>query len=139
MPMQIGQRRYFLARPDILTPDIGLTVGIPHPSADPSERRPGQIGEVIASEWVGMSHTEIGHAQAWDTRPMAPWCCGSATSSTATGAMIPRSTRASSCCGAASSGRSWEDIYDVDRWQDFLSSQGYVSFTNRAFVKELGQ
>jgi hypothetical protein len=133
MPMQVGQRMYFLARPYILTPDLRLTVGIPHPSADPSERRPGQIGEVIASEWVGMRHTEIGHAQAWG------YPADGATSSTGTGAMIPRSTRASSSCGAASSGRSWADIYDVDRWQDFLRSLGYVSFTNRAFVKELGQ
>jgi hypothetical protein len=55
------------------TPAITLTVTLSPPSTDADT-----VGEVVASEWTGRRHREIGQAQAWDyprDRLLMVWEC----------------------------------------------------------------
>jgi hypothetical protein len=55
-----GTRIYVMARPYILEPDYTLTVGMyPRPTEQ------GAIGEVLATDWVGMKERVVGQGQAW--------------------------------------------------------------------------
>ena len=54
-----GFRTYVHAKPYVSEPSIDLTVGL-----YPTETEQGAIGEVLASDWVGMRQREIGQAQA---------------------------------------------------------------------------
>src|SRR2546426_1006269 len=49
-----------MLKPYILEPKITLTVGL-----YTSETTDQAVGEVLSSDWEGMRHREIGHAQAW--------------------------------------------------------------------------
>ncbi len=68
-----GTRSYVLLRPYLLVPDITITVGLfPQPTAQ------GAIDQVLASEWEGVRHVDIGNAQAWyypQDRLIVLWEC----------------------------------------------------------------
>jgi hypothetical protein len=61
-----GARGYAHARPDVLEPEVTLTVGL-----FPIPRGGGAVGEVVDAAWEGMRHAEIGQVQALPRRPVA--------------------------------------------------------------------
>ncbi len=146
-----GTRIYVMARPYILEPDYRLTVGV-YPQ--PTEQGLGGLGEVAASDWVGMRPRQIGQAQAWlypQDRTLIIW-----------EAYLPDfcradDPRADENLHALWDGfesfllqhlahpieriitPSWEPISEEahEQWQEFLTQRGYAAVGNRAFVKRL--
>lgn len=143
-----GQRTYYHARAYVLQPEISLTM-----SVYPTIRDTGAIGEVVASEWAGMRHVEIGTAQAWyypaPDRLLVLWECllfhwvrkenpleDETLSTVWTGferfllERLPGAKRIVT--------PSWEpDVPDQSTFQEFLSQRGYRQFNERAFAKNL--
>jgi hypothetical protein len=140
-----GNRSYSHAQPYVLEPEITLIVGLyPAPSTS------GAVGEVVASDWEGMRHHEIGQAQAWyypldrllllweyylfdvyrrpdpvaDPALAILWQGFEAT-------LLARFPEAERVATPA-----WEDIYERPAWERFLSQQGYRPGPPGVFVKD---
>ena len=111
------------------------------------------VGEVLASEWEGMRHREIGQAQAWYyplDRLLVLWECylfdqwrqddpvGDPALAGVwrgfEGELLARFRRPQRVATPA-----WEDLYERPAWQAFLTRQGYEPATPGVFVKGLGE
>jgi hypothetical protein len=146
--LQVGPRSYLHARAYILEPDIHLSVSLcPNPPSD------NVVGEVMGTEWQGMRHRELGNAQAWlypADRTAVLWEAYlfdhyRLEDPLADQTLITFWTGMEQVIADHVPGveriitPSWEDVYDRALWQQFLRERGYRSFTNRAFIKELGR
>lgn len=148
IPLQFknAQRLYVHAQPYILVPEIFLTVDI-----DPRATGPGPVGEVVESNWEGMSQRQIGNAQAWqypDDRLLMLWECflnphyrqrdplqDPTLKLVWTGferVLLERFPTTERLATPA-----WEDLYQRDVWQEFLRQQDYQPFERAAFAKEV--
>jgi hypothetical protein len=140
-----GSRTYIHAKPYVLAPEITLTVDL-----FPTPRETGAVGEVVASDWEGMRHVEIGQAQAWYYPPdqlLVLWECylfdrwrvadpvhNPALAALWLGFERQLLTRFPEAERVATP--SWEDIYERPAWQAFLANQGYTPAVHGAFVKK---
>src|SRR5215211_202643 len=59
-----GSRTYIHAKPYVLAPEITLALDL-----FPTPHETGAVGQVVASDWEGMHHVEIGQAHAWYYAP----------------------------------------------------------------------
>lgn len=140
-----GVRTYFHGKPYQLEPDYRLTIAL-HPVPPPS----GEVGVVEEASWEGLRQREIGQAQAWyypEDQILILWECfleqsfrsGLPTEDPLHQA-IWRAWEGSLVDHAPGVRRivtTWEDLYDREHWQQFLSSQGYQPVTPAAFAKEV--
>ncbi len=141
-----GARVYIQARPYILEPEITLTIGtydVPTPE--------GVVGEVLSSQWEGLTHRDIGQAQGWGypaDRVAVLWECylfdryrDRALSQDRTMVTLWAGVERLLLTQLPGLERivtpSWEDIYELPDWQAFLARQGYRCFSERAFLKEV--
>lgn len=141
-----GERIYFHARPYILVPDIRITIGAY------GQPEGSKIGDVLSSEWEGMRHQEIGNAQAWSypsDRLLIIWEAylfdhyrepnpteDEALKTIWIGfeTLLLEHARGAERIATPA----WEPLYEEGAlWQDFLCSQGYRPFNERAFNKEM--
>jgi hypothetical protein len=140
-----GNRTYIHAQPFILEPQLSLTMAL-----DPAPTPNGVIGTVIASEWEGMRHVQVGNAQGWAypaDRLLVVW---EAFLWERHSQPDPRQDAALTvlwqgfeqllCERFPAATRlvtpSWENIYEREAWQEFLRARGYAPFSQRAFMKE---
>jgi hypothetical protein len=138
-----GERVYVHGKPYILVPDITLTIGLYERPEDA-----GAVGEVTDAEWSGMRHEDIGQAQAWyypADRLIVLWECyaddrhrgedparDETLTTLWTGFEDWLSDRFPE---AARIVTTWEDIFDRQQWQAFLTSRGYAQESPAAFGK----
>jgi len=126
-----------------------LTIGV---YVQPTEK--GAIGEVTASDWVGMRPRQIGQAQAWlypAGRTLILWECYLHDFCRAED---PRADENLHALWGGFEGfllkhlpspierivtPSWEPIYEQEheQWQEFLQECGYRPVSERAFGKQL--
>ena len=146
LPLQhkTGPRSYVHARPYVLEPAITLSVGL-----SPAPTETGVVGKVLASEWEGMRHREIGQAQAWYyplDRLLVLWECylfdawrrDDPVGDPALaglwdgfeGELLRRFPEVQRVATPA-----WEDLYERPTWQTFLTQQGYEPGPPGAFLK----
>ncbi len=141
-----GQRLYIQAQSYILVPDFTLTVALQPPPLS----RAG-IGRVVDSEWEGMRHWKLGQAQVWGypiDRVAVLWECyleewcraqdpEGDPNLTVVWAGLERLITEQLPGLERIATPSWEDLYELDRWQEFLRAQGYQRLSERAFGKEI--
>ncbi len=106
---------------------------------------------MLSSDWVGMKRREIGNAQAWHyptERAVLLWECylyddyrkerAAEDEALATlwrgfeQAILDHSPGTTKILTP-----SWETIYELADWQEFLSAQGYRQLHLQSFVKDL--
>lgn len=141
-----GEMTYFHGKPYFLLPNYTFTVGL-YPKA-----KGDTIGEVLSSEWDGMRHQEMGNAQAWfypEEKILVIWECylydSYRQSDPASDDLLKTVwagfeklllERLPEAQRIAAPG--WEPVYEKSEiWQEFLKTQGYNRFNERAFIKEV--
>jgi hypothetical protein len=142
----VTNRTYLHAKPYILEPQIMLTVDLyDKPTGE------GAISKIDATEWTGMRHHDIGNAQAWyyqQDQLLVLWECylfdfartedpASDKNLTTIWSGFEHHLRERFPHTQRIVTPSWENIYERSAWQAFLQQQGYRTFNNQAFLKEM--